>query len=217
MRTVVQLSFNRNGQTPRPLNVNVQCEDVASLFKTHRKEVNAYLRPLLAKVGQDSLFAADPMLASEVFKELWVSDDKSASEIRKRLPELDADDYQTREKALNELRGMGRKVAMEAMHMDRSRLSAEQIMRLDELVGHFFGTPSAEAESLGKDPSFLIDCLYCDDAEICQAAIKRLQTLLGKQVDFDLTASGHDRIMAIRALRLSLDSKTSATTKPVGH
>jgi hypothetical protein len=201
-RSAVQFSVQiGDSQGTSQTNIQFIAPDFATLRRQHPKEVNEYLRPLLRQLQMESVLAADPLIAWQVFADDLKPDPAALKEVQVLLPSLDADSFQERDKALQYLQRKGLPVAIAISHLDRSKLSDQQNMLLDTAMSAYQPQRGAELGKWRTDSDFLLDCLYTDDLAIRTAALEALQKKLGKKINFDVTADFDTRRAAIDALR----------------
>lgn len=182
--------------------MNLAAPSFRELRRRNAKAVEEFLRPLFSSVGQEAVFAADPLEAFQVFVERWVPDEPTRRQVEELLPSLGATDHREREQAMVQLAKMGRRGAVALARLDRSKLSAEQNLRIDNILRPYFPLPEPEAEHLRGDPAFLLDCLYSDDVPVRTAAWEQLRGKSGMEVlEFDPTADPATRSAALATMR----------------
>ncbi len=155
-----------NESTPRsgsPVNLNLEADDFFAFLHNYPQESEKYLRPLLREVGQEGVFAPDALIAWQVFSDSWHAPAEALLKVNALLPQLDSPDFHRRQKASQSLQALGRDGAAVLVHLDRSRLSAEQNARIDRLLAPYTQLPAGEAVESRSRTDFLLDCLYCDD------------------------------------------------------
>ncbi len=182
-------------------NIQHLAPDFATLRRQHGREIDEYLRPLLRTLQIESILAADPTIAWQVFADEMKPDEKTLGEVRELLPALDSDSFEERESALRALQQKGLPVAIAISHLDRGKLSDQQNTLLDSAMAPFHPQASADLSRLRADSDFLLDCLYTDDLPIRKAAHEALQKKLGRVLTFDLEADFATRSAAVDALR----------------
>jgi hypothetical protein len=175
--------------------------------------VDEYLRPVLRGLRLDNLFAVDDLTAWQVFSDQWSPKPAVASAVTRLLPELDRDDYATREAARQALLKLGPDAAMVVYRMNRDGLSPEQRCQLDALLTHHSFLSRAEARRLADDTDFLLDCLYSDNAAVRRIAAGRLGEKLNHPVTVDASADYPSRVRQVDALRAEI--RRPATTRDV--
>jgi hypothetical protein len=201
-RTAVQFSVQiGDSQGTSQTNIQYTAPDFATLRRQHPKEIDQYLRPLLRQLQMESVLAADPMIAWQVFAEDLKPDQQTLKEVQALLPALDADSFQDRDRALHALRQKGLPVAVAITHLDRTKLSDQQNMLLDTAMAAFQPQRGADLSKWRNDTDFLLDCLYTEDLAIRTAALDAFQRKLGKLIQFDVTADFDARRVTIDAMR----------------
>ncbi len=205
----VQLTVNEFSSTQNhpPQRICIEAPDFWTLVRLHPQECEQYVRPLLRELGQEAVFAPDPLVAWQVFSDQWKADADVQSKVTALLPQLEEPDYRVRERVVRSLVALGRPGAAVMVHLDRTRLSPQQNAQVDRALLPFAQLPVSEATKLRTDPSFLLDCLYEDDLPIRQAALNALQRLVGPRVDMDVNASLDARVPAVAAARTRLLGK----------
>ena len=184
-----------------PEQVNLESPDFFTFIREHPRETDRYVRPLLRDVGQESVFAPEPVIAWQVFSELWNPDPAVGQTVQQLLPRLDAEDFHVRNAALERLRQLGRDGAVVLIHLDRKHLSPEQNARINRALGTYTQLSGKEAQRLRSDPAFLLDCLYAEDPSLRQAAFERLRSTVRPDLSFDVNAEPQVRNAAVVVLR----------------
>jgi hypothetical protein len=201
-RTAVQFSVQiGDSQGTSQTNIQYIAPDFATLRRQHPREIDQYLRPVLRQLQLESVLAADPMVAWQVFGEELKPDPATLKEVQALLPALDSNSFQDRDRALQSLQEKGLPVAVAITHLDRSKLSDQQNKLLDTAMAAFGPQRGSDLGKLRGDQDFLLDCLYTEDLAIRTAALEALEKKLGKRVKFDVTADFNTRRAAIDAMR----------------
>ena len=201
-RTGVQFSVQiGDSQGTSQTNIQYIAPDFATLRRQHPKEIDQYLRPLLRQLQMESVLAADPMVAWQVFADDLKPDPATLTIVQALLPALDSDSFQDRDRALQSLQEKGLPVAVAITHLDRSKLSDQQNMLLDTAMAAFQPQRGADLSKWRNDQEFLLDCLYTEDLAIRTAALEALQRKLARPVKFDVTADFATRSAAVDAMR----------------
>src|SRR5882724_642233 len=126
-RSAVQFSVQiGDSQGTSQTNIQYIAPDFATLRRQHPREIDQYLRPLLRQLQMESVLAADPMVAWQVFADDLKPDQATLKEVQSLLPALDSDSFQDRDRALQSLQNKGLPVAVAITHLDRSKLSDQQ-------------------------------------------------------------------------------------------
>lgn len=187
-------------------------KDFVTLRKLHPLEVEQYLRPIFHLLGQDVVFAPDANTAWQVLARDWPVEERVNREVRDILPALADASSRVRNEATNRLAAMGLDGASAILRLDRSGLSPEQNLRLDDVICRYRQISATAASQLADDPDFLLDCLYCEDQTVRTLAVTRLGRILGHPVDLDPRAPEADRVQAVDRVRTQLH--TAASTQP---
>lgn len=211
----VQLWVNQyGGGVAIPLNINIQEPDFPTLLRQHPDEIEQYIRPLLSQLGQEQIFAPDFRVAWQVLADYWPADPAVARQVSDLIPNLASADFRQRDQALAALIRLERAGAAVLLHIDRTGFSAEQNLLIDRALAPFAQLPLKQSQRLRADKSFLIDCLYSEDATIRKTALQQLSKVTGRDdLLFDGEASPAERSNSIRVLRRSVLHRS--TTQPV--
>jgi hypothetical protein len=188
----------------QPQQLTFTSRDFLSFVRDFPEQTDIYLRPMLRQLHAEPLLCPDPSVAWQVFSDLRKPDPVMAKRIEELLPGLNAADYHARNQAVAKLRQLGRDAVDVIESMDRSKLSAEQNVRLDRFLTQFEQLSPREVTRLRADPTFLLDCLYSDDEIVRQAATERLRTSFRPDLDFDVNAPTDARDTQIARLRQQL-------------
>lgn len=205
---------NRDPLSPGGRNVNVGERDFMTLRQKHGPEAEQWLRPLFRQLKQDEAFAPDINSAWQVLADRWPVDDSVSQSVRRLLPQLSSESSHVRNAAANQLARLGRDGATALLRTDQAHLTIEQRVRVDEVLSRFCRMSDADAGRLRDDPDFLLDCLYCDDANVRKLAGARLAAKTGRPVEIDPDADPDQRALAIQQLRATLRSANKPATQP---
>ena len=201
----VHLMVNESGDIGRrALEVNCRASDFFTLRRDYPAETEEHLRPLLRDLGQESVFAPEPLVAWQVFAGRWRADAKMVDAVNRLLPGLDADSATDREAASAQVAELGQEALLVLLQLDRGVLTAEQNSRIDVLIEDHAPLDPAEAMRLRDDVTFLLDCLNSDDPRTRAAALDRLKQVVPDPVEFDLGLAVPARGVAVAALRAKL-------------
>jgi hypothetical protein len=184
--------------------------DFATLRQRHPAEVQDWLRPVLHRLQQDAVFAPELNAAWQVLASQWPVPPQVTQEVGRLVPELDNAQSRVRNHAANQLADLGRDGATAILRLDRTGLSLQQNVRLDEVVARFRRMPRATAYRLEGNVDFLLDAEYCDDATVRSLAAQKLETILGHPLSLDVNSIGPARLDAIEAIRLGLHPSPKA-------
>lgn len=179
-----------------------EADSFAALRRGHPVEVNQYVRPLFRDLHQDAgVFAVDRHIAWQVLYDGWQAPPNIAGRVRPLLEQLNEDTYARRADADRQLRELGEDAALYLLSADGAAWSAEQKARVNAITAPYRQLTAEQARAMGNDADFLLDCLDTADAALKQAALARLQKLVGRKVEFDATADGDARSHAVDQLR----------------
>jgi hypothetical protein len=201
-RPSVQLMVTEHGDIGRPaVEVNLREVDFVTLRRRHEAATDLYLRPILRELGQEAVFAPDPLVARQVFPERWQPDPVAARAVERLLPALDGEATADREAASARIAELGEPAALVLMRLDRAGLTAEQNARIDVLLRRHAPLRSAEARRRRRHVPFLLDCLNSDDPLTRAAGLEHLWEAAGEPVEFDPALPVPARGAAVAALR----------------
>jgi len=203
----VTLIVNESGFTPDVPHSSVAlgAPDCATFLRRQPRIAAQYLLPLLAQLGQESVFAPDAVLVTQVFPERFAPDPAARRRVESLLPELGAGNYHRRDEAQAKLEQMGNEAAQVMVYLDRSAFTPEQNARVDRALTPAGLVPPAEAMRLRHDKEFLLNCLYCDDPSARRAALAEIKSLTGRTVELPDDQGRHARAAAINELRQMLE------------
>ncbi|MGA2501389.1 MAG: hypothetical protein ABSH20_26920, partial [Tepidisphaeraceae bacterium] len=160
------------------------------------------------------MFAPDPLLAWQVFAARLKTDPAVMQKIRDILPALDDDDSYKRADAVAEIRKLGIPGGIAIVNMDRASLSVQQSVLLDSALAPLRSLRAENPAECRSDPVWLLDCLYCEDRMIRQAAFDCLGEVLKHEIPLDIEAPPARRFAAVDSLRAKLFPTTRPTTRP---
>jgi hypothetical protein len=183
--------------------VSINASSLMRLQAEHPREVHQYLIPLFHRWSMDGLLRPGPTDLYEAFPELPAPSD-ATEKLTALLPQLDSDSAHDRDAASATLASLGRQGIHAALRIDRTGFSFEQQNRLDALIDTGRHRQPLEIASERSDPLFLLDCMEDEDVAVRAIAKTNLQSLLGRSIEFDPTATEASRDIAVSALRLAL-------------
>ena len=195
-----------NASTRDAENVNLVGKNFAELRSRYPAELEKWLRPVLHRLQQDSVFAADANAAWQALLDDWPLSASMQQKVERLVPDLKAADWATRNRAANELARLGRDCATAIAHLRRDQLSLEQNVRLDEILSRFRPLTAQEVKSLRNNPNFLLDCEYCEDATVRTLATARLSQILGHRLDLKGDSPEVLRAQTIEKMRAEISS-----------
>ena len=155
---------------------SLTANDFQSLKREHRAEVYQYLGPILRLLKTEGVIGADVRKARQVLMARGEPRELEPK-VQKLVVQLDADSFRDRETALAQLKDLGPDALAVVEKMNRKSLSAQQQTGIEAYISDVKLASLEELEKLRKDPSFLIECLYCEDVSVRGAALERLKGL----------------------------------------
>ena len=149
----VQLVVNgTNARGEMPLQVFLVAPDWATFVRRYPKETNAYLRPVFSELAQEAVFAPDPAVAMQVFPENGQPTPAQINRVLEVLPDLSSPDYHRRDRATAALRAIREDALRVFLHTDRSGLSAEQNLRVEQVLVPMGLLPAGRAQATPPGP-----------------------------------------------------------------
>jgi hypothetical protein len=202
----MHLTINEGGRSgAAPINLSIEAADFFTLVRQHPAVADTWLRPMFRELKQERVFAPDPLIAWQVFPELWTADPAISRKVKELLPVFEQDDFHARSQALLDLEKLGREGAAVLLRLDRAPLSAEQNARIDLALGPYPTLTEKYARQLRSEVMFLLDCLYSDDLALRRLALEKLRATLSKEtIAFDVGAGPEVRAAAVEVLRKQL-------------
>ncbi len=190
----------------------IQCSapDWVTFRRLFPREVNAHLRPLFRAIRQEQVFAIEPVVAWQVFREEWTEDSQVGLRIADLLPALDAEDFATRNRAWAKLQQQGIAGALFLNDFDTSKLSPEQASRIDAFLSAFPLLTDQEVLANRADPNFLLDCLYGSDEHVRSIALGRLSAALRHTIDWKQAVDDEQHHALVNAWRTEARSVGTA-------
>jgi hypothetical protein len=186
--------------------------NLAELRRRYPTETMRYLEPMFRDFGQSGvLFQINSKAAWQVLGATHTPPADLAKQVDAVLARLDADDAKVREAAAKELEQLGQPAALVLMNRDRSKLSEEQLSRVETFLSAYKPLSDEEAARMRDDPEFLLMALSSDEPELANRALDRLKEVAKQPIAFDANATGTARFDAIAKLRTQL---LPATTRP---
>jgi hypothetical protein len=197
-----------------PVRLQLTASSFVELQQRYPEEVSLYLVPMFALLQQESIFAPDPAVARQALLGEATADANVAKKVNELIAQLGADDPAARSRAYAALEQLGEPAATVVATLDRTNLSAEQNSLLDTLLAARSGALPQDAKQLARQPIFLLNCLFLDDAKLRAAAFDRLKEQTGLPLEFDPAADTAGR--RAQALKVRTQVHTWATTRPAG-
>ncbi|MDQ3439407.1 MAG: hypothetical protein M3478_03555 [Planctomycetota bacterium] len=194
------------------VDLKLSAVNLAELRRTYPAETMRYLEPMFREFGQSGvLFQINAKAAWQVLGGTYAPPADVAKQVDAVLARLDADDAKVREAAAKELEQLGQPAALALMKRDRSKLSEEQLSRIETFLASYKPLSDDEAARMRNDPEFLLMALSSDEPDLATRALDRLREVAKQPIAFDGNATGAARFDAIATLRTQL---LPATTQP---
>ena len=206
----LRVQVTENSQ--QKLNLVFSAPTLAALRDQHPLEFEKYLRPLFAQYQQeDAILAGEDKIGWQVMAGDWQQPPDLAARVQPLVDQLNSADYSQRAQAQASLHELGEPAALYLHFTDPKQWTAEQFARIHKFLTEYFVLTDDQAAKLGGDPNFLLNCLESDDAALRAAALKHLERVLGRKIEYKLDQPRDDRMTAVEQLRREIISR--ATTR----
>lgn len=180
---LLRLIVQEESEFSADVNLQYEARSFTDLRRKHGREVQKYLAPVLRGLGIEvSLFAPSLALAQQAMGIGSGSDSELLSQLEPLLAKCDSPDFRTRHNASQALRKLDRAKLIALARADRSKWSLNRKAAVDALLAETDIPQLSDLSDFGKDPVFLIDCLYLDDVAVRREAAKRLDALAGRRL-----------------------------------
>jgi hypothetical protein len=192
-----------------------QAPSFAQLIAHHPHLADQFLRPIMQNdLRLEEVFGPADMLAKVVFAAELPIDPAMSRLVRQLVDQLNSDSFADRDAASRRLRDLGSDAVICLLALDRSKLSAEQAARVDQICLQP-GTPSPDQiAALRQDVRFLLNCQLSGNRYIRQAAWALLQKHLGRQGVFDIDANFAARAERVENLKAQLIPQPATAPSP---
>ncbi len=182
---------------------NLTANDFESLRRENRAQVYQYLGPILRLLKTDGVIGAEPRIARQVLRHRRPHSELEPV-VKKLVAQLDAESFLERDKALSKLRELGPDAVAVAEKLDHKKLSPQQRTGIEAFVSDVKLASLEELDQLARDPQFLVECLYCEDAVIRILSLERLKALNRGPIAFDAKSDPLGQAGVIEELRAKL-------------
>jgi hypothetical protein len=199
----LRVQILENGQ--QSVGLALPAKTLADLRQLYPNEFEKYLRPMFRQFHQEgTVFAVEDKIAWQVMADDWQPPAALAARVNPLVAQLDAPDFAERQQAQDALHELGQPAAL-LLHAEPSKgWSSEQKARVHKFLAEYFVLTDPQAAKLGNDVDFLLDCLVSDDDGLRAATLRRLQRVLGREIEYKLDLPAADRMTAIEQLRRQL-------------
>ncbi|MBV8779981.1 MAG: hypothetical protein JO353_01160 [Phycisphaerae bacterium] len=208
--TVRRISEKQDG---KDIDLKLSAPSFVELRRRYPAETDRYLRPVLNDLGQESLLAPDAASAWQTLADDWKPTAELTAQVNQLIAQTGADEFSQRRAALRSLQSLGEPAALLLMRTDRGKLSAAQNAAIDTFLAPFLPLSANEAKRSGRDPIFLLDVQYCDDANVRTLAAARLTAILGKPLLFDPASPASQRLGGVEEMRSALTAPSTQQAK----
>jgi len=189
-------------QSQPPRNIVLEAQTLDELMLAHHEEFEKYLRPMFSMFHQENaVFMMDERIDWQVLADDWRPPADLAAKVNAIIARFDSTEFSQRQQAEKDLQALGEPAALFLRTADRRNWSAEQTARINAFLGEYFVLTDEQAKADVNDRDFLLECLGSDDADIRAAAVKHLDSVLGRKIDYILDQPPAERSRSISALR----------------
>jgi hypothetical protein len=186
-------------------NVALSAATLSDLRYRYPFECEEYLRPMFREFHQEAaVFSVEDRIAWQVMASDWIAPPDLAQQVEPLVGQLNSSDFSRREQAQASLHQIGEPAALFLHFADRKDWSAEQSARIRKFLAEFFVLTDGQVTKLTRNVDFLLDCLVNDDPALRAAALKHLDRVLGRQIEYKLDQPLEDRLQAVERLRRQL-------------
>jgi antitoxin component of RelBE/YafQ-DinJ toxin-antitoxin module len=203
--TIVQ-QLAVNGAMP----LQLSAPTLPELQAAYPQEVRHYLSPIFVRLFGRDLVQPGAGDVYSVFSEIPPAPQAQAA-VQALLGPLDADAFEQRQAASDELGKLGVPGVLAVLRLDRSKLTQEQKSRCDAFVQTQRHRSIDDPQEARRDPNFLIDALNDDDPAVRAAAKSALEAVVGHAIPFDVSQDAATRQTAIAALEEQVQKELAKT------
>jgi hypothetical protein len=191
------------------VDLNLPAASLEELRREHPDVVRKYLQPILDDLGfGGGALGVTRESALQVIAPDVPADPQLEARIDRLLAQLDSDDFAQRQRAAQALADTGHAGAVVLLRRDLSKLPAEPRAAVESFIAPFAPFEAAQVVEMRRDPDFLAEAILVLDKPFRAAALRRLETVLGRKVALDLDA-GEDKLAEqVGALRRELHPTT---------
>jgi hypothetical protein len=198
-----RVQIRENGQ--EKIGLALSAATLSELRYRYPFECEEYLRPMMREFQQEAaVFSVDDRIAWQVMASDWIIPPDLAQRVQPLVEQLNSSDFSQREQAQASLHQIGEPAALFLHFADRKGWSAEQSARIRKFLAEFFVLTDDQVSKLTRNVDFLLDCLVNDDPALRAAALKHLDRVLGRQIEYKLDQPLEDRLQAVERLRRQL-------------
>ena len=185
-----------------PRNILLEAQTLDELMLSHHEEFEKYLRPMFSMFHQENaVFMMDERINWQVLADDWRPPAGLAAKVNVIIIRFDSTEFAERQQAEKDLQALGEPAALFLRTADRQNWSAEQTARVNAFLAEYFVLTDEQAKDYANDKDFLLECLGSDDADVRAAAVKHLDSVLGRKIDYILAQRPAERSRSISALR----------------
>ena len=199
----LKVERSRRPGVGRPLH-EFAAPDLLQMWNDHQRECRMYLVPLLKTIAPRENILRPR--AGDVYRAF--ADIPADAEMIKRvgamLPDLEAESPAARDAASAKIERLGPAGVLALLRMDRSEWTPEQTARLATIVQR--QSTLSDPTSWRRDIYFLTDCLDDADPAVRQSALRSINAVAGREVDFDVDAASQARLAAAQEILRTLES-----------
>ena len=199
----LKVERSRRPGVGRPLH-EFAAPDLLQLWNDHQRECRMYLVPLLNAIApRQNVLRPRAGDVYRAFDEI-PADAATTRQVAALLPELEAESPAARDAASAKIEGLGPAGVLALLRMDRAEWTPEQTARLATIVQR--QSTLSDPAAWRRDIYFLTDCLDDSDPAVRQAALRAVNAVAGREVNFDVDAASQARLAAAQEILRTLES-----------
>jgi hypothetical protein len=187
----------------RPLH-EFTAPDLLQMWNDHQRECRMYLVPLLSVIApRENVLRPRAGDVYRAFNDI-PADAAMTRQVAALLPQLEAESPAARDAASAKIEALGPPGVLALLRMDRAEWTPEQTARLATIVQR--QSTLSDPTAWRRDIYFLTDCLDDADPAVRQAALRAVNAVAGREVDFDVDAASQARLAAAQEILRTLES-----------
>lgn len=191
------------------VDLNLPAASLNELRREHPAVVRRYVQPIFDDLGLGGgPLGVTPASALQVIAPDVPVDPELETRIDRLLNELDSDDFVRRQRAAEELRATGQAGAVALLRRDLTKLPAEPRTAIESFLAPFAPLDAAHVAEMRRDPDFLAEAILALDKPFRPAALRRLETILGRKVAINLDAPDDQLTEQVAAVRRTFQPTT---------
>lgn len=205
---------NETNQDPGVGEMNFVEGSFAEIIDSHHDDAVAMLGEGLTAIrGMHVLAGIGQKEAAAIFDAGREVTDATKAELTQLVERIRNDGSAALDEARPRLRKLGASAAAELARMPREGWSADLALNVDALTAGLLPSANEQSAGLLSSPSRLVDLLYSPSPDIRRDAHARLEKLLRRTIELDVTLDPYDNASKIESLRPSAAVPTTQTAR----